>query len=179
MKLSGNKGEWSELYVLIKLLAEGKIYSAKENLQKNENCWFPILKIFREEKKTSKIEYVSSNKDFVEVYFNGNFAKRIETSELAKAAGFFYDAIVHGEGEGAFQIDSAASVMENLHCEKIRADSNDKADIKMEIHDPFTNFERICGFSIKSDLGNPPTLFNASQSTNLRTCLKSFENKGK
>lgn len=38
----------------------------------------------------------------------------------------------------------------------------------MEIHDTFTNFERICGFSIKSDLGNQPTLFNSSQSTNFQ-----------
>ena len=30
--LTGNKGEWSEIYVLFKLLAEGKLYAADEHL---------------------------------------------------------------------------------------------------------------------------------------------------
>ena len=31
--LKGNKGEWSEIYVFLKLLADGKLYSADENLE--------------------------------------------------------------------------------------------------------------------------------------------------
>ena len=51
MGLTGNKGEWSEIYVLLRLLADGRIYAADENLQRLENVYFPILKIIREEKK--------------------------------------------------------------------------------------------------------------------------------
>jgi HpaII restriction endonuclease. len=32
MKLRGNKGEWSEIYTFLKLLADGKLYAADENL---------------------------------------------------------------------------------------------------------------------------------------------------
>ncbi|MDU4854253.1 MAG: HpaII family restriction endonuclease, partial [Clostridioides difficile] len=32
--ISGNKGEWSEIYVLFKLLADGKIYAADSELNK-------------------------------------------------------------------------------------------------------------------------------------------------
>lgn len=166
MKLSGNKGEWSELYVLIKLLAEGKIYSAKENLQKNEKCWFPILKIFRDENRLHHVEYVKSEKNQVELYLNNVFVSKIETSELEFYAQKFFDEIT--ANTGAFEIDGSENIMRTLRCTKIRADSSDKTDIKMEIHDPFTNFERICGFSIKSDLGSSPTLFNASKSTNFK-----------
>ena len=35
-KMSGNKGEWSELYVFFKLLSEGKVYAADENVLKIE-----------------------------------------------------------------------------------------------------------------------------------------------
>ena len=53
-KLTGNKGEWSEIYVLLRLLGDGKIYSADENIKKNEDVYIPILKIFREELLTKK-----------------------------------------------------------------------------------------------------------------------------
>lgn len=169
MRIFGNKGEWSELYVLIRLLAEGKIYSAKEDLQKNSDCYLPILKIFRDEGDSHKIEYIqNSNKNDIELYLNGTFIKRISTEELSKVAEYFYNAIVHGKGKGSFEIDNAEVIMANLKCNKIKAKSTDKTDILMEIHDPFTNFNQICGFSIKSDLGNSPTLFNASKSTNFK-----------
>ena len=168
MRISGNKGEWSELYVLIKLLADGKIYSADENLTKNEDCYMPILKIFRTEQKTRHIEYRCSNANFVAVYLNDILIRQISTSELARTATFFYNAIVHGKGEGAFGIIYAENFMKNLECEKLKVSSERKSDITMEVHDPFTEYKRICGFSIKSNLGSPPTLFNASQSTNFK-----------
>ena len=34
MALTGNKGEWSELYALVKLLSSGKLYAADENTEK-------------------------------------------------------------------------------------------------------------------------------------------------
>ncbi len=33
-KLSGNKGEWSEIYVFLRLLEIGKLYAADKNLKK-------------------------------------------------------------------------------------------------------------------------------------------------
>ena len=47
--LKGNKGEWSEVYVLLRLLADGKIYAADSELNKIEDVYFPIIKIIREE----------------------------------------------------------------------------------------------------------------------------------
>ena len=34
MALTGNKGEWSEVYTLLKLLGEGKVYAGDHNLNK-------------------------------------------------------------------------------------------------------------------------------------------------
>lgn len=174
MKISGNKGEWSELYVLIKLLAEGKIYSAKENLQKNENSWLPILKIFRKEGKLKNIVYKRSSQNFVEIYLNGIFISKIETSELEIAARNIFSEI--NKGTSSFYIDSAEKIMKNLQCEKIKADSREKKDITVEIQDPFTNFKRIVGFSIKSKFKNPPTLFNCSQETNFKFEIQKISN---
>lgn len=42
----------------------------------------------------------------------------------------------------------------------------DTTDISMQIEDIHTNYIRDVGFSIKSEVGNPPTLLNAGQTTN-------------
>jgi hypothetical protein len=46
--LSGNKGEWAEVYTLVKLLADGKLYAADEELEKLEDVFYPVLKIIRD-----------------------------------------------------------------------------------------------------------------------------------
>ena len=33
-KMSGNKGEWSELYAFMKLLSQGRVYAANEKVEK-------------------------------------------------------------------------------------------------------------------------------------------------
>ena len=167
MKLTGNKGEWSELYVLIRLLADGKLLPAND-IADSQNLYLPILRIFRSEDAAHQVEYRISRQDFIELYLNDSFVRKISTTDLAKEAKFFLDAIIHGKGKGSFTIDGAEEVMKSHCCQEIKASSNEKADIAMELHDPFTNFNRICGFSIKSDLGSAPTLFNASQATNFK-----------
>ena len=56
--------------------------------------------------------------------------------------------------------------MDELGLHTLKAPSKDKSDIVLQIHDPHTGFEPVCGWSIKSELGNPPTLLNAGMSTN-------------
>ena len=168
MKLTANKGEWSELYVLIRLLADGKLFAADADLTTNQSCYLPILKIFRDEDRHHHIEYRRSDSNYIELYLNNDLIRRIATEELARVADFFLDETKNGSGKGSFQIACAENIMRSLCCEKIKAASSEKIDIKMQVHDPFTNFNRICGFSIKSDLGSPPTLFNASQATNFK-----------
>ena len=66
---SGNKGEWSEIYTLIKLLNEGKIYAADEELERiNEEMFFPIIKIRREEISGELFDYHTGNK--IKIYHN-------------------------------------------------------------------------------------------------------------
>jgi len=47
--LKGNKGEWSEIYTLLKLLGDKEIYVGDENLNKIPDLLYPIIKILRDE----------------------------------------------------------------------------------------------------------------------------------
>lgn len=171
MQISANVGEWSELYVLLRLLTDQKLYTITQDLSKNEKLYLPILRILRDETENAHIEYKCNSNGFIQLYFNEKFIHGIDTETLNGFANYIFKSIAserNRNAKGAFTINKADEIMNKLQCQKLKASSAEKADITMEIHDPFTNYNRICGFSIKSDIGEPPTLFNASQSTNFK-----------
>ena len=57
--------------------------------------------------------------------------------------------------------------MSQIGCTKIKAPSQDKADIHIVIHDLRTNMTPLLGFSIKSQLGSASTLLNPGLPTNI------------
>ena len=48
--IKGNKGEWSEIYALFRLLGEGMVHAGDADLNKLD-LYYPILNIIREESK--------------------------------------------------------------------------------------------------------------------------------
>lgn len=165
-RIKGNKGEWSELYAFVRLLSTGRLYAADENVRRRTDFYFPILSIFRNEFKNIFSKYeINSKLSEVEVYLNDEQVASLSMEELRKQADFLFCGINRGS-RSAFEIPGADTLMEKLHCCKLKAPSSDKADIVMELHDPKIAYDHVCGFSIKSDLGHPPTLLNASRATN-------------
>ena len=165
---SGNKGEWSEIYTFIKLLNDGKIYAANEELGRmSEEMYFPILKIRREEIKGSIHDYYTGEK--IKIYHNDNFIKEIELSTLREQSDYLYNEIF-SRTRGNLLLEEMSdfkTFLDEIFVSKIKAGSTDKADIIMEIIDIHTGYKPLAGFSIKSQLGSPSTLMNASGSTNL------------
>ncbi len=49
MALSGNKGEWSEIYTLLKVIGDKQLYAGDSRLNKIAHLVFPIIKVLREE----------------------------------------------------------------------------------------------------------------------------------
>ena len=81
--VTGNKGEWSEFYALIKLLSTGKLFAADENAERLSNIFFPILKIFRTEQTKNDIEYVICSSDqTVEIHIHEHRPKKILQSDF-------------------------------------------------------------------------------------------------
>ncbi len=164
--MRANKGEWSELYVLLRLLAYGKLFSAGEDTEKLEDVYFPILRVIRNEDNSMNYEYRTKDDKVIELYINSDKISSIERSVLNTYAEKILEGIKKGGKKGAFEIEESREAMRTLHTNKIKAPSTDKTDIKMEIHDSRTGYSSVVGYSIKSDLGMPPTLLNASNATN-------------
>ena len=162
--LRGNKGEWSEIYVLLKLLGEGKIYAADSELRKIEDIYFPIIKVIREEIKDEIKEYAAG--DIINIYVNGLKVKEILAAEFEREAEKLLTEIKNKKAKGAFEVVDTERFMEKILCYKLSAPAKDKSDITIEIIDINTGFKSVVGFSIKSELGSAPTLLNAGKTTN-------------
>jgi hypothetical protein len=63
--MKGNKGEWSELYTFFKLLAEGKLFSADENLEKTES-FVEILSIYRKD-DGKNLDFRLASNEFINI----------------------------------------------------------------------------------------------------------------
>lgn len=169
--IRANIGEWSEIYTLIKLLKDGRIYAADEQLQHlASEQYFPIIRIRREEEKGSIYDYYTASNDesVVKVYHNGQYIKSMSVEDFDEAALYMYHKLATA-GNGGLelsQLGNLKSLLADMNVNKVKAGSKEKADIVMEIFDVNTGYNPVAGFSIKSQLGSAPTLLNASKATN-------------
>lgn len=158
MALSGNKGEWSEIYTLFKLLGDGKVHAGDANMNKLE-LYYPIINIIREE--SEKYEYQpNTSQHIVIINENGKEYARIKMHKFLEESTKLLTEIKQAK-KSAFEIPNTESFMGEIGCSKLKAPSSDKADIHIIIHDLRTNMTPLLGFSIKSQLGHASTLLNA------------------
>ena len=85
MPITGNKGEWSEVYVLLKLLGDGEVHAGDENLNKIKNLVYPIIMILREEAE-GKLKYLPENSDVVIQTSDGTELLRLPAKEFESQA---------------------------------------------------------------------------------------------
>ncbi|MGP1538534.1 HpaII family restriction endonuclease [Bacteroides pyogenes] len=163
MALTGNKGEWSEIYTLLKLLGEGKVYAGDQNLNKIQDLFYPIIMILRQEKE-GNFNYKLQDTDVVIQTPEEEELLRISASVFLVEAEKLLQAI--NESDGAFAVPQIEIFMNSIHCHSLKAKSADKTDIKIILHDRRTKMNSEMGFSIKSQLGGDSTLLNASKATN-------------
>lgn len=146
--LTGNKGEWSEFYTFLKLLADGKIYAADKDLNKNENLFYLILKIIRGE--VEDLNYIRKENIIIQ-NSEGKILSEIPISIVKEFAEHFHRGIITGEtGKRAFELNFAKAVLQTFHTGSLSDERKETADIRIVIHDPITQHEPLLGFSIKS-----------------------------
>jgi len=165
MAITGNKGEWSEAYTFLRLLADGKLFAADEQLNRIGDMFFPILKVIREEVRGVPYEYhPNAECGEVRIFLNGEELVCLPSAVFDEEAKHLFSEIV--SGKSAFEVAKTESFIRKIYMTKLKAPSADKSDISVQIHDVTTGYKNVVGFSIKSELGSPPTLLNAGKTTN-------------
>ena len=172
-KITGNKGEWSEIYTLSKLLGDGRVYAGDADMNKM-NLYYPILNVIRREAK--KYEYEpKTDKRIIIIKEDGQKIAEIPVQRFVDEAKNLLTEIKTAKGDGAYEIPSAEAFMQEVKCTKLKAPSKDKADIHIVIHDTCTGMTPELGFSIKSQLGSASTLLNAGMTTNVRFRIRGIQ----
>ncbi|MFS6936980.1 HpaII family restriction endonuclease [Neisseria animaloris] len=178
---SGNKGEWSEPYVLFKLLADGQLYLGDGKLNKIDGLIMPILAVLREEQHyIGKYSYSDDRVNVVISLGEREASYTIPVAEFKKQAVLLFQKIRSGNSEnsGSFSIPEIEDFLRSIDCTRLNARSQSKSDIHIMVHDARTGICPTLGFSIKSEMGSKPTLLNASGATNftfeIPNCNKSL-----
>jgi type II restriction enzyme len=160
--LKGNKGEWSEVYTLLKLIGDKVVYGGDKDLNQIPNLFYPILKILRDD-SSGHFNY-SINDDIV--FINGmGIEERVPIQEFHDFASLLLAKIKEAKG-ASFRVTELEEFLGHIKCTSLRANSTTKEDIRIIIHDQKTGMQPLLGFSIKSQLGGASTLLNAGKTTN-------------
>lgn len=165
-----NKGEWAEAYVFLRLLGNGRIYGATNGLEKDPNVYIDIVNIIRYE--ADGILNFQRENDKVSADFDGEVFKIICCDELCEKAEFLYHAIKKATaGSGTMKVPEIQEYLQALKLPRPKVPSlpkeaadlyGKKTDIIITSENP-NDFSRVTeGFSIKSHLGSPSSLFNSA-----------------
>ena len=160
--ITGNKGEWSEIYTLFKLLGDKQLFLGNKEIEKLEGIIYPILRVLRTE-NNGDFEY--SIQDEIILISGGKEVLKIAILEFKEKAKFLLQKIKENK-ERTFSVPEIEGFMKSINCISLKASSTAKTDITIVVHDQRTNQQPTLGFSIKSQLGSPSTLLNAGKTTN-------------
>ena len=171
-----NKGEWAEFYVMLRLLADGRLYTANRLLQKNYKSYLDVLKIIRQECETQVLEYIIDSKRSVvdiKVQESNHILASIPILDFKIAAASLFADIKDAHGSSVPAPDHICDFAKVIYVSKPKAPAvkaykkqfGGKNDIFIEVRDGQTAIVSIMGFSIKSKFGQNPTLFNAGSSS--------------
>ena len=164
-----NKGELSEVYVFLKLLADGKIYAADKDMKKLPNSYLNILKIIREEIKNKKYEYLTGK--VIHIYCNGvDTGVQCAVAEIDKQRAKLWNDMATSK-TGKMEVPKELKeFLASLFVTKITSPGMKKTkfhggteDIILEVEDYKTSITSVVGFSCKSNIAGKATLFNASK----------------
>jgi len=168
--LSGNKGEWSEIYVFLKLLATGRLNVADENLNSIANVYYPIIKILRDQNNSS-LEYHFDTAIKIIDAISSKELLTIPLIEFVEKSDALFKSLKEAKGR-SFAFPEINDFLHKVNVTNLSANSRDKSDINILVHDMNTGLKPQLGFSIKSMLGKNSTLFNAGNTTNFIYQLK-------
>ena len=162
--MQGNKGEWSESYAALRIIGDRKIFVADRSGAMNPNEWMNVLALMRRETRERLVSYrYDANDVDVVIAVNEDPVYRLPASEFVSLADRLLTEINRNKSSSFVVTDELESALRTVQVHSLKAKSDSKSDVTLSVLDPRSGVTRSeIGFSIKSELGQPPTLFNTA-----------------
>lgn len=169
--LTGNKGEWSEVYVLLKLLADREVFFGDADEEGDADVTsvsgrnIPIRAVQRSGNEP-RFTFTDPNDDLGSIQADGQVLGGITSSTMCDSAQDLLQTLKDMKGS-SFAIPRLDDLLLELGITSLKASSQHKSDLFLTLYDPATRQISDMGFSVKSQLGSRSSLLNASLVTNL------------
>lgn len=183
-----NRGEWTEAYVFMRLLGDGRIYGASSELTKDDSTYIDIIKIIRDEPDKMLIfeRFVDANIAYVRASKDDESIKVVTTPEFSKYAQVLYDNIKTLTANRVTSVAEVQNYLESLGIDSPKANLSEsakekygaKTDVIITSVDSLDHSQTTEGFSVKSHIGSPATLFNCSQTSGFTFEVVGCDEKG-
>ena len=161
--LSGNSGEWSEIVVLFSLLADGKVPLVDSDLAPLAEQYLEVIEVRRLGKEGELVFTIAE--DGESVILNG-ISGVTSRSEIRSFLPILLLAITGG-GKGIV-IPEVENLLARMRTFQLAAPSSDKTDLVVTVRDHRNGAMNTISFSLKSQVGTPASLLNASGATSFR-----------
>lgn len=172
MPKTKNKGEWTELLVFVKLLAEQKLFLSDKHLNQKVD-FFDIKKVTT---RNLNLDFLIVDKSTIKsIDSSTQEVLTIDISDLLSEEYLNSIRKTIVDSKGTFTIPEFEVIQKKLGFDVIKGGtSSQKSDIVLDIQtDEFKKENE--GFGIKSYLGSKPTLLNASGNTNFIFRVENFD----
>src|SRR5574344_1148821 len=170
-----NRGEWTEAYVFMRLLGDGRIYGASSDLTKDDSCYIDIVDIIRDEPDKILIfeRFVETNIAYIRASKDGEEINVVTAPELSEYAQVLYDSIRTLAANRVVGVVNVQEYLESLGVDTPKANLSEEAkerygaktDVIITSEESLDHSRTTEGFSVKSHIGSPATLFNCSQTS--------------
>lgn len=163
--LSYNNGEWAEVYIFFKVMADRKLYTADAAFNPIKDVYLDVLSVIREEVKGEVYKYKTG--ELVTILLNHEPVGTVPVEEFIKYKNLLWN-LLEENTETTFSSEEIERFLNSIYIFNPKSPAHivskfcgGTVDIVIETKDR-SGVNRILGFSCKSDLRTAATLLNAS-----------------
>ena len=169
-----NRGEWSEFLAVLDLLSNPKITLVDSNMSILDNSTFELKNI---RLYTNGQVYTISRAENTVLVTKDREITSIDVKDIEKCKNILLDKIIHNSlRDGAFNIPEMQPLIQKLNNSNvIKSKSGSKSDLDTDMLDNIAKKVINLKYSIKSQIGSPATILNASNKTNIRYRVENLD----
>ena len=153
-----NRGEWTEAYVFMRLLGDGRIYGASSELTKDDSTYIDIINIIRDEPDKMLIfeRFVDANTAYIKASKDGESIKVVTAPEFSEYAQVLYDNIKTLTANRVTSVTEVQEYLESLGIDTPKANLSEsakekygaKTDVIITSEDSLDHSKMTEGFSV-------------------------------